>query len=177
MNWKVKVLILKFIPNNDDMKFLTFLICIFLSTSTDAQAIFSEKDAKQIIATFFEGFHEGDTLKMRLLMAEDIVMQTAMTNKEGKEFVQKGDTDGFLKAIASRTKDQVWKERLLDYNVQINGNLAHVWTPYEFWYNGVLSHTGANSFTLAKLENGWKIIHIIDSRVSPAKPESADKPK
>jgi len=72
--------------------------------------------------------------------------------------------DDFIKAIAERLEDQKWEERLLDYKVQIDGNLAHVWTPYEFWFNGAFSHCGANAFTLAKTDDGWKIVHLIDSR-------------
>ncbi len=54
------------------------------------------------------------------------------------------------------------EEQLLDYKVSIDGNLAHVWTPY--FLNGSFSHCGANAFTLAKTSSGWKIVHLIDSR-------------
>jgi len=74
------------------------------------------------------------------------------------------DPNGFLSTIANRPADQKWDERLLDYKVEIDGNLAHVWTPYEFWLNETFLHCGANSFTLAKFDEGWKIIHLIDSR-------------
>jgi hypothetical protein len=67
-------------------------------------------------------------------------------------------------AIAKRPQEQKWDERLLGYNVQIDGSIAHVWTPYEFWFNDTFSHCGANAFTLVKTDTGWKIIHIIDSR-------------
>jgi hypothetical protein len=72
--------------------------------------------------------------------------------------------DGFIKAIGSRPDADKWEERLLDYKVKIDGNLAHVWTPYEFWLNDKFSHCGANAFTLAKTDEGWKIVHLIDSR-------------
>ena len=42
--------------------------------------------------------------------------------------------------------------------------MAHVWAPYEFWYNGEFSHCGVNSFQLFKEEDTWKIIYLIDSR-------------
>jgi hypothetical protein len=67
-------------------------------------------------------------------------------------------------AISKRPETEKWDERLLSYSVQIDGNLAHVWTPYEFWLNGNFSHCGANAFTLAKMDDGWKIVHLIDSR-------------
>jgi len=101
---------------------------------------------------------------MKSVMANAIIMQTAYTDKKGRPKLNSDDPNGFLSAIANRQADQKWDERLLDYKVEIDGNLAHVWTPYEFWFNENFSHCGANSFTLAKFDDGWKIIHLIDSR-------------
>jgi hypothetical protein len=146
------------------MKFSAILLCLFAFVNSFSQNAFAETDAKKIIDTFFEGFHKGDTLLMKSVMAENLVMQTAYADKTGNNKLKSDDADGFITAIANRAADQKWDERLLDYKVEIDGNLAHVWTPYEFWLNGNFLHCGANSFTLAKLEDGWKIIHIIDSR-------------
>ena len=129
---------------------ILLLFALFCSSFVFAQDTFSEKDAQQLIDTFFEGFHEGDTLKMKSVMAPDMVMQTAFTDKDGTNKIT--------------SADQKWDEKLLGYKTNIDGNLAHVWTPYEFRFNGQFSHCGANAFTLAKTDNGWKIIHIIDSR-------------
>jgi len=146
------------------MKFFLFSLCIVFSIVTFSQNSFSKADAKSIIDIFFEGFHQGDTLKMKSVMAKSMVMQTAFTTKDGKNQIVDEQPETFLMAIADRPKTQKWEERLLDYMVQIDGNLAHVWTPYEFWFNDTFSHCGANAFTLAKTDDGWKIIHIIDSR-------------
>jgi hypothetical protein len=146
------------------MKFFAFFFCIVFSVSSFSQNGFDEIAAQKIIDTFFEGFHKGDTVLMKSVMAKDIVMQTAFTNKSGNDIVHQQDASAFVKAIAKRPTDQKWDERLSGYKVEMDGNLAHVWTPYEFWFNGNFSHCGANSFTLAKLNDGWKIIHIIDSR-------------
>ena len=146
------------------MKLLITMVFVSISAITFSQDSFSENDAKQLIDTFFEGFHKGDTLIMKSVMVENLPNQTVFTNKEGKANVIDGNISEFLKAIANRPADQVLEEKLLDYKVQIDGNLAHLWTPYEFWFNGNFSHCGANAFTLAKTEDGWKIVHLIDSR-------------
>ncbi len=146
------------------MKFSAFLLCSLIFTNSFSQIAFSEGDAKNVIDTFFEGFHKGDTLLMKSVIAENIVMQTAYTDKNGSHKVKSDNADGLLIAIANRAEDQKWDERLLDYTIKIDGNLAHVWTPYEFWLNENFSHCGANSFTLAMFNDGWKIIHLIDSR-------------
>ncbi len=150
------------------MKFFLLSLCLISSTISFSQDSFSEADAKSIIATFFEGFHEGDTLKMKSVISADLIMQTAFADQEGKNKVITEPIEGLLNAIANRpdseASGQIWDERLLDYTVQIDGNLAHVWTPYEFWFNGVFHHCGANAFTLVKSDDGWRIIHLIDSR-------------
>lgn len=129
-----------------------------------SQNSFSEEEAKKLIDTFFEGFHKRDTLLIKSVMVENLPNQTVFTTKEGSPKVIEGNMTEFLKAIANRPADQIWEEKLLDYKVQIDGNLAHVWTPYEFWFNGTFSHCGANAFTLANTETGWKIVYLIDSR-------------
>ncbi len=146
------------------MKFITTVLLLCSIQLAYSQTSFLEADAKQIINTFFEGFHKGDTILMKSTMIEKLPTQTVFTDKEGNSRIIDGDAAQFLIAIAARPEDQKWEEKLLDYKVQIDGNLAHVWTPYEFWLNGNFSHCGANAFTLAKTNEGWKIVHLIDSR-------------
>ncbi len=146
------------------MKFLILFSSIMFFTNSFSQNSFSEADAKKVIDTFFEGFHDGDTLKMKSVMSKNMILQTAFNDKKGIDKVATENTEDFILAIARRPENANWDERLLDYKVEVDGNLAHVWTPYEFWLNETFLHCGANSFTLAKLEDGWKIIHLIDSR-------------
>lgn len=146
------------------MKLSLSLLFLCFTITIHAQATFSEKDAKQLVETFFEGFHKGDTTLMRSVLAKDVRLQTASANKEGVAQLSDASIDGLLTAIANRPEDQKWEEKLLGYTIHKDGNLAHVWTPYQFWFNGNFSHCGANSFTIAKTEAGWRIIHLIDSR-------------
>ncbi|MDX1462843.1 MAG: nuclear transport factor 2 family protein [Marinirhabdus sp.] len=146
------------------MKTILFYLSLCFTLTLTAQDGFTDLDAKQLVDTFFEGFHEGDTIKMKSVLAEKVVLQTAFTDGDGNAQLSDGTIDNLLQAIANRPAEQQWDERLLNYKVSVDGNLAHVWTPYEFWFNGNFSHCGANAFTIAKTEAGWKIIHLIDSR-------------
>ena len=65
--------------------------------------------------------------------------------------------------IASIPKDRTFEEKLLDFSIQVDANMANAWTPYEFWYNGNFSHCGVNSFPLIKEEDTWKIIYLEES--------------
>lgn len=146
------------------MKFFILSICLLASSFSFSQDSFSNEDAKEVIDTFFEGFHKGDTTLMKSVIAKDVVMQTVFATKNGENKLNTDSIEGLVSAIANRPSDQKWDERLLDYQIAVDGNLAHVWTPYEFWFNDTFSHCGANSFTIAKFDDGWKIVHLIDSR-------------
>ena len=137
----------------------TILISSTLFGQTD-----ETKQVKLAIDTFFEGFHKGDTTLMKSVMMGKFPTQTTYKNKEGKDVIQTGESSDFLKAIGNRPADQKWDERLLDYVIKVDGNMASAWTPYEFWFNGNFSHCGVNSFQLFHDNGQWKIVYLIDSR-------------
>ncbi|NQX77139.1 nuclear transport factor 2 family protein [Gilvibacter sp.] len=143
-------------------KLIFILACCFSLTATAQE--FTQADAQGIIETFFEGFHKGDTTLMKSVMLKDVDLNTAYTTPNGEKRLARGSVDRLLEGIANRPPEQVWKEEILSYEVQIDGDLAHVWTPYRFYVNGQFLHCGANSFTLVQTQNGWKIHHLIDSR-------------
>lgn len=130
--------------------------------------LFSQNDektqVKAAVDTFFEGFNKGDTTLMKSVIADQILLQTAYRTKEGQDVLVTDKPEKLIDAIANRPADQKWEERLLDYHIQIDGNMANAWTPYEFWFNGEFSHCGVNSFQLFKDNGQWKIIYLMDTR-------------
>ena len=127
------------------------------------QSIFAhEVDVKKTIQVFFEGMHNRDTLKIKSV-CKDMMLQSINETNKGT-ILKNENTNDFFKSIASIPVDMKIEERLLDYKIQIDGSLAHVWTPYEFYINGKLSHKGVNSFQLFKENDIWKIIYIVDTR-------------
>ncbi len=123
-----------------------------------------EVEVKTTVDRFFEGFHKGDTLIMKSVMADKIILQTAFKNKKGDDVLVTDQVQKLMDAIGNRPSDQKWDERLLSYNIQVDGNMANAWTPYEFWFNDKFSHCGVNSFQLFKEGESWKIIYLIDTR-------------
>ncbi len=141
---------------------ITSLIILIVSSGNaqnDAKA-----DVKKTIETFFEGFHKGDTILMKSVMMDKILMQTAFKNKEGKDILVTDQPGKLIKAIGSRPSDQKWDERITSYSIQVDGNMANAWTEYEFWFNNKFSHCGVNSFQLFNDGGIWKIIYLMDTR-------------
>ena len=145
------------------MQRIIFYLTVLISTTVWAQES-AEQAAEQTIKTFFEGFHKGDTTLMRSVMMGDFKTQSAYRNKEGKDVLVTDDSSNFIKTIANRPNDQKWDERLLDFRIMVDGNMAVAWTDYEFWFNDSFSHCGVNSFQLFSDNGTWKIIYLMDTR-------------
>ena len=124
----------------------------------------TEMKVQRTIETFFDGFHRGDTLLMKSVVHEDIKLRTTLRNKEGVDILVSEEFDNLLHVIGTRPDDQKWDERILVYKINVVANLAHVWTPSEFWYNDTFSHCGVNSFQLFNDNGNWKIIYLVDTR-------------
>ena len=140
------------------------LFFMILVTSNITAQIDETAKVKSAIDTFFEGFHKQDSLMIRQVVSNDIMMQSIGKNREGEVNVRKQDFSKFLKSIVSIPEDKTFEEKLLDYTIKVDGNMANAWTPYEFWFNGEFSHCGVNSFQLFKDNGQWKIIYLIDTR-------------
>lgn len=145
------------------MERVIIFLVILITTTVTAQNK-TEMEVKKAIDTFFEGFHKGDSLLMQSVMYDNMLTQTTYKDKEGKGKLVTDDVAKMLQTIANRPADQKWEERLLDYNIQIDGTMAHVRTPYEFWVNQQFSHCGVNSFQLFNDDGQWKIIYLMDTR-------------
>jgi hypothetical protein len=121
------------------------------------------QEIQKVIETFFEGFHAKDTVKMKSVCFDKIILQSIMENAKGSKLSDESAKE-FYNSIATIPSDFKFEEKILSYSIQVDGTMAHAWTPYEFYINGKLSHSGVNAFSLYK-ENGiWKIIYVIDTR-------------
>ncbi len=141
------------------MRQLFILLFFGFSFSISAQ----EKEIKQSISVFFEGLQSADTLKIQSVCHKEMKLQSIM-EKNSVGNLSFETNSAFYKSIASIPKNLKIEERILDYKIQIDNSMAQVWTPYEFYIDGKLSHIGTNSFTLLLENNIWKIVHIIDTR-------------
>lgn len=141
------------------MKKMMCIIGLLFTFSIQAQT----QEVRKTIDIFFEGFHAKDSIKIKSVCDEKMILQSVSETSKGNTLTsQKGSE--FIKSIISIPNKVTFQEKLLSYNIQVDGAMAHAWTPYEFYVNGKLSHKGVNAFTLFKDKDAWKIIYIIDTR-------------
>lgn len=141
------------------MKKTIFLLIMIFASSIQAQ----NQEVQKVIETFFEGFHAKDTVKMKSVCSDKIILQSIMENAKGAKLSDESAKE-FYNSIATIPSDFKFEEKILNYSIQVDGTMAHAWTPYEFYINGKLSHSGVNAFTLFKENGFWKIIYCIDTR-------------
>lgn len=121
------------------------------------------ESVKATINTLFDGMRTSDSTMVGSVFSKEAIMQTVAHDSTGKVIVRNGSLSQFKKAVAGAEKG-VLDERISNYQVHIDGSLATVWTPYEFYLNGNFSHCGVNSFEMVKTGEAWKIVYIIDTR-------------
>src|SRR5688500_13716802 len=99
-------------------------------------------------------------------MARSVFDSTAqfarIVDRGGARSVRWDRADNFVRAVGSAKEP--WIERMVAPEVRVDGNLASVWTWYDFSVGGKVSHCGYDSIELARLTTGWKIIYIADTR-------------
>ncbi|NCT18223.1 MAG: 3-methyl-2-oxobutanoate hydroxymethyltransferase [Flavobacteriaceae bacterium CG_4_8_14_3_um_filter_34_10] len=144
-------------------KKISFLLVLAISFAK-AQQVDPENEVKKVITTFFEGFHQQDTLLMKSLVSADVVLHSVMVGTTNENVLSSTTFEVFLNSIATIPKEVNFKEKLHSFSISINGVLATVTTPYSFYVNDTLSHCGVNIFQLYLDKDKWKIVSILDSR-------------
>ena len=141
------------------MRKILVLTLLFSSICSQGQ----NQEVQNVIKTFFEAFHARDSIKLHLLCDETLILQSIAENEKSTLLFQE-KPEAFYKSIASIPLDLKFQKKTLNYSIQVDGIMAHVWTPYEFYINDKLSYKGVNAFTLFKKEKQWRIINLIDTR-------------
>ena len=137
------------------MKKIFFLLISIFSFAQNT----SEKEIIKPIENLFNAMKSADSLGVKNAFSGSAIMQTFGKNQE----IRTDKVEDFAKQVgASKAGDL--DERFTISKILVDGNMASVWVPYQFYYKGNFSHCGVNSFQLAKFNNEWKIQYIIDTR-------------
>ena len=135
----------------------TFLF-LLISTFSFAQET-PEKEVVKPIESLFKAMKSADSIGVKNAFSNSAIMQTFGKNNE----IRTEKVEGFAKQVGAAKVGDL-DERFTISKVLVDGNMASVWVPYQFYYKGNFSHCGVNSFQLAKINNEWKIQYIIDTR-------------
>ncbi len=144
---------------------LEFFTLFLLSNDINAQNDVSVDSTKvhHIIIKLFDGMREGDSAKVASVFKKNVRMLSFSSKKTGESVLYEGKLSDFLIAIGS-PHEEIWDEKIWDTEIQIDGNLAQIWTQYGFYIGEKFSHCGVDAFQLVKENEQWKIINLMDTR-------------
>ena len=122
-----------------------------------------EQEVEAVIRSLFDGMKQKNAEQVAAAFSAEGLMQTVQQKPEGTTVGSNSVAD-FVKRIAGTPAGTILDERILSYQIKVDGSMASAWTPYQFYVNDTFSHCGVNSFQLVKMSEGWKIVYIIDTR-------------
>lgn len=147
--------------NAIDMKILFYLTFSLIIGNASAQT--AKDSVKTTIQTFFEGMKKNDTALIASTLDTACTLNSVMEGKNGNAIYSQDKISSFLQQV-NQLKGSKLDERLLSYDIKVDGALSIAWTPYEFYFNDTFSHCGVNVFTLIKRNDRWVIKDITDTR-------------
>ena len=145
------------------MKRILVFLTAFILSAAALRAQTAADSVKATITQFFDAMRNVDPNMLKGTFADSAILQTITMNREGKVGVRNEPVSGFANVLSQNAKGDL-DERIEFETLKIDGPMASVWTPYKFYYKGQFSHCGVNSFTLVRMNGGWKIQYIIDTR-------------
>lgn len=144
------------------MKRIYLLLTFFFFTGyTYSQT--NEDSVKAAVNKLFEGMKNSNASLITESFADSAILQTIANGGDGKISIRSEKVALFADVVGKSPKGAL-DERIVFGSIKIDGNLASVWTPYSFYYNGQFSHCGVNSFQLVRINGDWKIQYLIDTR-------------
>lgn len=135
---------------------------LLLSAFITANILFAQKaddSIKSVVNKLFAAMKASDAQGIKECFADSAILQTITQNGQ----IENEEVNNFAKSISGLPKGDA-DERITFDILKIDGNLAIVWAPYQFYYKGTFSHCGVDSFQLVRVKGQWKIQYLIDTR-------------
>jgi hypothetical protein len=144
----------------NDMKYFCLLICLAFCNCIKAQS--ADDSVRSAVNQLFTAMKNADSGLLASSFADSAILQT-IVDKNGKVDVKTEAIADFASQVGKMEKN-ILDERIQFDVIKIDGALAIVWAPYQFYYKGKFSHCGADSFQLIRINGKWKIQYLIDTR-------------
>lgn len=157
------------------MKTLQFACYLLFALSTLAPLTVygqAEEGPARIAEQLLEAISTRDTTLFRQLMAPEAILASTRM-RDGIPDYRTSTVDQNVAMLAAEGPQ--FLERMWNPEVQVDGQVASVWTRYDFYVDGDFSHCGTDAFQLVLTENGWKIISLIYT-IEPDRTQCPESP-
>jgi hypothetical protein len=139
---------------------IIFLLNFYQSACSQSYDLSTPENTVHIL---FKAMYEGDSIMAQMVFSENASLNSVFNTKEGRQMVNKGKVEDFIKAIGS-PHDEIWDERISNLTIKIDGDLAQAWMDYSFFVGDKFSHCGVNAIHLIRIDDQWKIFQVVDTR-------------
>jgi len=136
---------------------------LFGGLTTPAAAQSSKDEVLAVVDALFDAMRAADSAAVRKLFHPEMGKMASSGVRDSVAGVGFGAIDGFVKAVGE-SEPGAFDERIGPAEIRIDDNLATVFTPYVFHYNGNLLHCGVNVFLIARAGEAWQIVGLADTR-------------
>lgn len=123
-----------------------------------SEAMAEDDDREAVLETVrlvFRGIRLGDGALIRRVMHPDARLQGVDPDGDPRPPM---DVEAFAASVEESTGRLV--ERMWNSEVQIQGPVAQIWAPYDFYRDGTFSHCGVDAVQLVKTPVGWQVVAI-----------------
>ncbi len=142
------------------------LFALLLATAAPATAQHAEEaDARAVMATvdqLFGALASKDRAALLGAVVAEGRATSAGVDEAGRPRISSTDWMTFADRLARMT-DRL-RERLIDPHVHVEGDIAMIWSRYEFEINGAFSHCGIDHFDLVRIEGRWRVLNLTWTR-------------
>ena len=110
------------------------------------------------INAMFDGLARRDSAIILAAMRPDATAVVAAEKADGTRSVRR--LTGAEFAAGVKPGPERYEERLTDPAVEIDGDIAMVWSPYVFLIDGKVHHCGVDHFDLVRENGSWKVANV-----------------
>lgn len=121
-----------------------------------------EEAVLQVVRDLFDGMREKDQSKLEGVFHPEARLHSAGTRPDGTPVTQATDIQAFIQNVVG--SQAYLDEVTFDERVELSGNLAMAWTPYNLFVNDGFQHCGVDVFVMTRTSQGWKVLQLADTR-------------
>jgi hypothetical protein len=136
----------------------SLLIAMLIATPAAASP---QAEVAAALDRLMASVNSGDADAFSAIVEPRAMIQVQQFKPDGSSELRVLPTSDF----AARMRDRVAKkiavdERLIDPQILITRDFAHVWAPYSVDVGGKRSHCGVNSFAFVKTAGEWRVTNM-----------------
>ncbi len=126
--------------------------------SSDAASSADRAAVIAAVQSLFDAMRTRDTAALRSGFAPNTsLVSIRATNGEAPR-IQIQPVSAFITSIGSATQELV--ERMWNPRVEVAGDMASLWAPYDFRIGNTFSHCGHDAVHLTRTGAGWQVVGI-----------------